>query len=314
MDLFSITLALLPSVFLGFLLGANDSANVLGPVIGSGIFAAKHLTMLSAASCFVGALVLGKSSVLVNSQLSHVGTSESALLYLVVSAIALLYLLRGIPVAITQIIVGVSAGVGIVNRNLEVRMLFFVVLGWFLTPLVSVLAGLTMYRLVASLFNSIKSIYLKALLLKFSLQLFTIYSAFSLGANSVGKFTGALYSAGFRMEWLLILGAFALTLGMLTFGQKIAQTVARAIVPLDDFSAFVCLASSSVVIYLFSLIGLPISPSHAVVSSIVGIGYARGVSLRDERIVKMIVLSWVVGPAVGALISGLVFSIVKFLW
>lgn len=142
--------------------------------------------------------------------------------------------------------------------------------------------------------------------------------AFSHGANdaqkTMGVLTAALLAAGvistFTVPlWVKVACAAALTLGSALGGWRIVRTLGRGIYRLRPLDGLVSQASSAGVIGGAALLGAPVSTTHVVASSVVGVGAAR--QLRHVRwpVVREILGAWVItmpGCAVmGAVLAGL---------
>jgi len=105
--------------------------------------------------------------------------------------------------------------------------------------------------------------------------------AFSHGANdaqkSMGIITLVLLLGGFIPEfevpfWVIVSCASAITLGIMSGGWRIVRTVGFGIYKVRPLHAFDAQLTSASVIFAASLIGAPVSTTHVVSSSIMGIG------------------------------------------
>ncbi|HPV62680.1 MAG TPA: inorganic phosphate transporter, partial [Fervidobacterium sp.] len=228
--------------------------------------------------------------------------------------VSVIFLSRGLPIAMTQAIIGANIGVGLLVNGINAKLLFLIVIGWFLTPIISFALGFIFLKFFALIFRGIRNLQLRNVVLHTLLWIFTLYGAFSLGANNAGKISGTLYASGYNMILLLLLSGLSLALGILMLGKKTIYTVGRELIPLDDFSSMVSVLSSAFSIWLFSLVGLPVSASHASIGSMVGVGYSRGVRIQNKKIFRKILFSWIQAPLYGGLFSALLFSIYRLLW
>ena len=68
-------------------------------------------------------------------------------------------------------------------------------------------------------------------------------------------------------------------------------------------------AASSVV--LASYTGLPISTTHTLVSTVLGVGLARGLEALDLGVVRNIFVSWIVTLPAGAALAALFYLILR---
>ena len=157
----------------------------------------------------------------------------------------------------------------------------------------------------------------KSLLFQHTLGWLTIlsacYVAYSLGAGNAGNAVGLISRMGFLSDrLLLLLGGLSIALGALTYGRKVSDTVGKGITPLDIPAAFIAQVSSAFGVHLFSMLGIPVSTSSAIVSAVVGVGLVRGGRNISKKTVFTIVAGWVLTPAVAFALSFLVYQGIAF--
>lgn len=148
--------------------------------------------------------------------------------------------------------------------------------------------------------------------------------AFSHGANdaqkSMGILTLVLLLGGFipRFEvpfWVILACATSMTLGILSGGWRIVRTLGFAIYKVRPLHALDSQLTSAGVILSASLIGAPVSTTHVVATTIMGIGASE--RPRDVRWSKAreIVTAWLLtipaAAVVGAIVYALIFTILK---
>jgi len=137
------------------------------------------------------------------------------------------------------------------------------------------------------------------------------YVAFSHGANDVANAMGPLaviLTLGWKeidTVYLLALGGVGLTVGITTWGYKVIKTVGGKITALTNTRGFSVDFAATTVVLTASKFGLPVSTSHAVVGSVIGVGLARGLDAVDLSVIKKIVYSWLLtlpATAVGSIL------------
>lgn len=154
------------------------------------------------------------------------------------------------------------------------------------------------------------------------LQLLTAtYMGFAHGANDVANAIGpaaAIYSvmkgAGkefFIPIWLLFFGGFGLALGTALFGYKVIKTVGEEVTDITPTRGFSAEFAAATTVLIFSKLGLPISTTHTVVGAVIGVGIARGMASLNLGVIRNIILSWMFTVPVSAILSGIIFSILK---
>jgi len=313
MNFFSVLL-FIPSIMLGLIMGANDAGNILGPTVGNGIFKMKRALYASSVFIIIGALLGGNPGMKVASGLVKVDVPGVFIINLSASLITIYFLKNNLPISMTQAIVGANIGIGILLKEINTKLLLYIILGWFTTPIVSFGLGFALQKILATVLRGIRNLRIRYYILRILLWGFTLYGAYSLGANNAGKISGILYQRGYNMYLLLLLSGISLSAGILFFGKRSIYAIGREIVALDDFTAMVSIATVSFTVWLYSIIGLPISAAHSVVGSIVGVGYSKGTKLQNPRTFQKIMFSWLQAPLYSGIFCALVYSIYKLLW
>ncbi len=307
-------LIFLPSIFLGIIMGGNDAGNTLGVTVGNGIFKMKKMITIAAVVVIIGALLGGRPGLKVSSGLVKVDLPGIVIINISAAIVMLFFLRNGLPISVTQAIVGANVGVGILLKNINTQLLLYIVLGWFSTPVVAFLLGFILQKVLAVVFRGIRNLQVKTYILRIFLWIFTIYGVYSMGANNVGKITGILYQKGYNVYLLLLIGGLSLSAGVLLLSKKTIYTLGRELIALDDFTAMVTIATQALTVGLYSLIGLPVSPAHAIVGSLVGVGFSKGTKLQNPKTFNKILFSWLQAPVYGGILSAFMYSIYKLLW
>ncbi|MFH0777307.1 MAG: inorganic phosphate transporter [Candidatus Eisenbacteria bacterium] len=152
------------------------------------------------------------------------------------------------------------------------------------------------------------------------------YMAFAHGANDVANAvgpmaaisivarTGAVDASVPVPTWLLVLGGIGIVLGVATMGYKVIQTIGRRITDLTPTRGFCAEMAAATTVLVASKLGLPISTTHTVVGAVIGVGFARGISALNLRVIKNILLSWALEIPITAALSVLLFLVMSFLF
>ncbi len=153
-----------------------------------------------------------------------------------------------------------------------------------------------------------------------SLQILSAcYVAFSHGTNDVSNAigpvaavldvinTGTLSTASHVPSWLLALGGLGIVIGLATWGWRVIETIGKKITALTPTRGFCAEFGAATTILIASKLGLPISTTHCLVGSVLGIGLAKGLSAINLSTIRYILLSWVITIPASAGISILCF-------
>lgn len=114
--------------------------------------------------------------------------------------------------------------------------------------------------------------------------------------------------------WLLALGGAGIVIGLATWGWRVIETIGSKITELTPTRGFCAEFGAALTILLASKLGLPISTTHALVGAVFGVGMARGIQALNLQTLKDIVISWIVTIPLCALVSIVVFYILKFFY
>lgn len=148
--------------------------------------------------------------------------------------------------------------------------------------------------------------------------------AFAHGANDVANAIGPL-AQGVQVlmtnnvaisptppVWALALGGIGIVVGLATWGWRVIETIGKKITELTPTRGFAAEFGAAATVVLASRLGLPISTTHTLVGSVVGVGLARGLEALDLSMTRDIVISWLVTVPAGACIAVVFFNIIAY--
>ena len=142
------------------------------------------------------------------------------------------------------------------------------------------------------------------------LQIITAaYVAFAHGANdrsnAIGPMaavwqvlsseTGQLAAKAEIPLWLVLLGSAGIAVGVLTWGWRVMETIGKKITDITPTRGFAAEFGAATTILVFSMpfLAVPVSTTHTLVGSVVGVGLAGGAKAVDFRVFGKIAASWV---------------------
>lgn len=139
-------------------------------------------------------------------------------------------------------------------------------------------------------------------------------------AKTMGIIVLALYVGGYQdsaseiPEWVYIVSALALALGTYQGGWRIIKTLGRRIIDLHPPQGFAAETVASSVLFANTLIGAPISTTHIITSSIMGVGSTGGKRAVRWGVARSIVTAWVLTFPVAALVGALLYFPVNWIF
>ena len=147
------------------------------------------------------------------------------------------------------------------------------------------------------------------------------YIAFAHGSNDVANAVGPLAavvsilnSGTVAMKvamptWILALGGGFIVFGLLIWGRRVMETIGSKITEITPSRGFCATFAGATVVLVCSKMGLPVSTTHTLVGSVIGVGLARGLPTLNLGIIKEIVMSWLATVPFTALLAAILFKI-----
>jgi len=147
--------------------------------------------------------------------------------------------------------------------------------------------------------------------------------AFAHGANDVANAVGPLAAVVSVLRegailsqvevpvWILMLGGAGIVVGLATFGYRVIETVGKKITEMSPSRGFSAEFGGAITVLMASRMGLPVSTTHVIVGSVIGVGFARGLAALDLRVIREIVITWVVTLPAAAAVSLICFYLLK---
>ena len=306
------------SVYVGWNIGANDTANCIGPTVGCGLLTFRKAVVLVAIFVILGGVLQGHHVLktigkgIVKTELNH----TAIMVTLICSGffVTLATFFR-IPTSTSQAIVGGIIGIGLaVGARIDYSQIITIAESWVICPFLAMALSFILSHVLSFVLRRIR---ISAILVQNALVWLAIisscYVAYSLGANHAGIAVGLISNIGGVHPFILLfIGSAAIAAGAITYGKKVTDTVGKGITPLDIQGAFVAQTSSALGIHFFSILGIPISTSSAIVGAVIGVGLTKGSKAISKKTIRTIFCGWVLTPFLAAGSSFLIYKIISF--
>lgn len=342
MDFLIPVVLILAGFYVGWNIGANDAANCIGTTVGAQIISYRKAVLIMAFFVILGGVLqghhvmktVGKGIVISQAEVyeEHHGEEagpefwsyfpdnrlpDKAILVALLSAgfFVTLATFSSIPVSTSQAIVGGVAGVGIgiVGMNatyFKLTVLLKIFSAWVVSPILTMILAFILYYLLGLLLKRARSI-VWSQVMAVAVVISAAYVSYSLGANDVGNAIGPLLSKyPDKGIWLAVLGGVAMAVGAMTFGARVTDTVGKSITPLDYGGALSAQLAAAFGVHLFSMAGIPVSTSQAVVGGVIGVGLTKGMKAVSTGKISTIFLGWVITPTCAAIFAAVVYRLV----
>lgn len=322
------------ALFFGYTNGFHDAANVVATIITTGALTPRMALGMAALGEFIGPFIFGTAvAKTIGEDIIHISTFDTQLIELSISlliaaligAIAwnLITWFWGFPSSSSHALVGGMVGAVLVAYGPEKILwkgLLYVVAVLIISPILGLIFGTLFIKLTFYLSRNATP---KA---KYFFNRMQIISSIALslshGANDAQKPMGIIVmslvilgvSPTFHIPfWVIASCAVAIALGTASGGWRIIKTIGSKIYRLRSVHAFCAQTSSATVILAASLMGGPVSTTHVVSSSIMGVGAGQRISAVRWGVAKNIVVAWFVTIPASAAMAGTSFFLLRLI-
>ena len=327
--MFSIVLLILVVVLalvFDYVNGFHDTANAIATSVATKALSPRIAITLAAGLNFLGALSGTAVAKTIGSSIIKPGmVDEKVLIMALLGAIAwnLVTWYFGIPSSSSHALIGGLTGASLamfgmhsVNwPGLGVIVLFLV-----LSTVVSLVVGSVVMTILSKVFEGVSQNRLNRGFRRLQV-LSACMMSFSHGSNdaqkSMGIITMALLSSGYISTfdvplWVMLACAAAMGLGTAAGGWRIITTLGSKIFRIEPINGFAADFSSSIVIYSASLLGYPVSTTHVVSSSIIGVGCAKQIKAVRWETARQLVTAWLITIPSTAIFSLVFYKVLSF--
>jgi PiT family inorganic phosphate transporter len=309
-----------------FINGFHDTANAIATVVSTGVLPLRTAIYLAAFLNFAGAFL---GTAVASTIGKGIITADTITLVVVFAALVgaifwnLFTWYYGIPSSSSHAMVGGLIGAGLAHSGLtsiQGQGLTKIVLSLVISPLLGMLVAFSFMILLYWIFRRAAPVGVAPLFRR--LQMLSAgFMALSHGSNdaqkTMGVITMSLVAAGYMgmpetgklsvPTWVVLASAAAMGLGTAAGGVRIIKTLGTKIIDLKPIHGFAAETAAASVIFTASHYGLPVSTTHCISGSILGVGASQSVSAVRWGITTRILWAWVLTIPISALSAYLMY-------
>lgn len=316
------------AVLFDYINGFHDTANAIATSVSTRAISPRHAIMMAAVLNFAGAMIstgvaktIGGDLVLNPAQIS-LEVIVAALIGSIIWNIVTWY--YRIPSSSSHSLIGgvigaVSISVG--PAALDYTGIEKIIMSLVLSPVVALATGYFVMIGLLWIVRNYSPITLNRNFRKMQL-VSACLMAFSHGSNDAQKAMGiialALLSGGYidTMDipvWVKMACATSMALGTSAGGWRIISTMGTKIFKLESINGFAADLNSSLVIFSATFLHLPVSTTHVVSGSIMGVGSAERVRAVHWGVARSMLVAWCVTIPISAVMSAVIYTIIDLL-
>jgi inorganic phosphate transporter, PiT family len=332
--LFIITiLVVIGALVFDFINGFHDTANAIATSVSTKALKPRHAILLAAIMNFVGAMTFtGVAKTITNDiidpkSLEHIENGSIVILAALIAAIAwnLITWYYGIPSSSSHAIIGSVAGAGIAAAGFDALRsegVIKIVKALTISPLLAFVVGFILYSIFKIVFKN-NNLSKTNRNFRF-IQIGTAaLQSFTHGTNdaqkAMGIITMALIAGNFQQgseiqTWVQVSCAVAMGLGTSVGGWRIIKTVGGKIMKIRPVNGVAADLTGAAVIFGASFIHLPVSTTHVISSSILGVGSAHRVKGVKWGTAQRMIITWFITLPISAILAAISFYLLSLIF
>jgi PiT family inorganic phosphate transporter len=306
-----------------FLNGLHDAANSIATIVSTRVLAPRYAVFWAAFFNFIAFLFFGLhvAQTVGSGIVSTAIVDDRVIFAALMGAISwnVITWIAGIPSSSSHALIGGLVGAGVAKAGLSAIVwagLIQTAAAIILSPALGFSLALLLVLLVSWLFVRVTPMRGDG---TFRLLQFVSASLYSLGhgGNDAQKTMGIiavlLFSHGLMGDtfavpfWVVITCQAAMGLGTLFGGWRIVHTMGSKITRLSPQQGFCAETGGAITLFLATYLGIPVSTTHTITGSIVGVGAARRISAVRWGVARQIIVAWVITMPMAGFIASATF-------
>ena len=325
-SLILIILTVVLALAFDFINGFHDTANAIATAVSTRALKLKQAIVIAAFMNFLGAILFTGVAKTIAKDIVDVYSIPHGGLVIVAALLSaifwnLLTWYYGIPSSSSHTLIGSIIGAAVTAVGFEAIKIsgcIKIVEALIISPILAFGMGFLMLQIMKLIFKRAPIYKTNNELRRF--QILTVcLQAFSHGTNdaqkSMGIITMALVAGGFQTQtdipfWVQVSCALAMALGTASGGWKIIKTVGTQIIKIRPVTGVAADLSSAMVIFGATHFGLPVSTTHVISSSIMGVGTGYRPKSVNWNTGKKMLVAWFITIPVSAIVASLIFAVI----
>jgi PiT family inorganic phosphate transporter len=229
----------------------------------------------------------------------------------------------GIPSSSSHALIGGLVGAGLAKAGIHAVVwagVFKTIAGIVLAPGLGCIIALFLVLLVSWAFVRFTPFGIDRFFRRAQLVSASLY-ALGHGGNDAQKTMGIiavlLYSQGYTGAqfsvplWVVLACQSAMALGTLAGGWRIVKTMGSKITRLSPMQGCCAETGGSIMLFAATALGIPVSTTHTITGSIIGVGAAKRVSAVRWAVAREIVIAWIITIPAAGILAALCYLLVS---
>ena len=322
-----IVLLILLALVFDFLNGFHDSANSIATIVSTRVLSPRLAVVWAAFFNFIAFLFFGLhvANTIGKGIIDIAVVDNSVIFGTLIGACGwnIITWYFGLPTSSSHALIGGMIGAALVKAgpcSLVWKGITRTVTFIFISPVVGLILGLFLGIFVYWIFRrsvplKVDHVFRKGQL--FSAALYSMGHGGNDAQKTMGIIASLLFSAGLLGKtfhipfWIVISCHAAIALGTIFGGWRIVKTMGQKVAKLKPIDGFCAETGAAIMLFVSSALGVPVSTTHTITGSIMGVGSIKRLSAVKWGVAGRIVWAWILTIPFSAMISALAYIIIK---
>jgi len=308
MDIAVILLILLALVF-DFLNGFHDAANSIATIVSTRVLTPRWAVLWAAFFNFVAFFIFGLHVAnTIGKGIIDISIVDNHIIFATLTGACAWNILTwywGLPTSSSHALLGGLVGSALVKAGYPALVytgIFKTVAFMFISPILGLLLGLLFGFIIYWVFQNQTPYNVDHLFRKgqfISAACYSIGHGGNDAQKTMGIIAGLLFSAGvlgnkfYVPTWVVFACYGAISLGTLFGGWRIVKTMGQKITKLRPVDGFCAEFGAAITLFLSTFLGIPVSTTHTITGSIMGVGSLKRMSAVRWGVAGQIIWAWI---------------------
>jgi len=325
----SVIFLILLALTFDFLNGFHDSANSIATVVSTRVLSPRYAVMWAAFFNFIAFLFFGLHVAnTIGQGIIDINIVDKRIIFSTLAGACAWNIITwffGLPTSSSHALIGGMMGAALIKAGVNALVwkgILKTVTFIFVSPSLGLILGFTLGIVVYWIFRKSAPWKVDHIFRKGQLASAALYSL-GHGGNDAQKTMGIiaslLFSAGllggkFYVPFLVVISCHAaIALGTMFGGWRIVKTMGQKVAKIKPIDGFCAESGASIMLFVSSAFGIPVSTTHTITGAIMGIGSLKRFSAVRWGVAGQIIWAWILTIPCSAAISALAYMLVRYL-
>ena len=323
----TVIFALSLAMIFGFWTGFTDAAYATATIIATKAVKTNQAILISTVGSLIGMTLFGSAvaKTIGTGIITEGFASGEVIIATLLGALifdVIFSWIYSLPISETHVLIGGLIGAGIAAGGLEIieieGIINKIIIPLITSPFIAIIIGFAVTGLIIRAFRNRPAGKMNRRFKRLQLIatfLFSVTDATNDAQKVMGIITMILFYYGYISEflvpfWVIILSYIVLSSGVVFGGWRIVKTMATKITRIRAYQGFSSDLNSAIILGSAAYFGIPMSSTHVVNGTLIGVGLTRGKRSVNWKTLRNIIWAWILSAPLSAVFSYVLYKVI----